>query len=158
MRLSITGLDPQPRFKVYNCKMNPLCPKTKTPGKHVKTVTVKSLVHQHVRATIEGKHWAFCHEPECDVVYFASDGSELSRADISVRIGVKEAEPPHTVCYCFGHTEESIRAEVARAGESTVVESVTARVKAGECSCEMMNPKGSCCLGDLRRAVRGAAS
>ncbi len=138
--------------------MDLLCPKTKTPGKPVKTVTVESLAREEVRGAVEGRQWVFCPEPDCDVVYFAGDGTTLLKDDVAVRVGVKETDAPHPVCYCFGHSAESIRDEVLRTGESAVVESVTAKVKAGECSCETMNPKGSCCLGDLRKAVKEATS
>lgn len=151
------ALDLEPRFRADTAGMV-LCPKTKTPGKKVKTVTVESLAREEARSTAQGREWSFCPEPDCDVVYFAADGATLLKGDVTVRVGAKETESPRPVCYCFGHTKESIRDEVLRAGESTVVESVTAKVKAGECSCETMNPKGSCCLGDLRKAVKEATS
>ena len=31
---------------------------------------------------------------------------------------------------------------------------ITERIKAGECSCETMNPKGSCCLADVKKVVK----
>ena len=93
-----------------------------------------------------------------DVVYFAEDGTTLRRSDLVVRVGEKEPDPPRTVCYCFGHTRESIRDEVVQTGDSGVVEAVTAKVRAKECSCETMNPKGTCCLADLRKAVEEARS
>jgi len=138
--------------------MEALCPGTKTPGKKVKTVTVESLAREDVPPLGEGREWMFCDERDCDVVYFASDGPTLRKSDISVRVGAKESEPPHAVCYCFGHTEESIRDELLRCGTTSVVESVTAKVRAGECSCETKNPKGSCCIGDLKKAVTEASS
>lgn len=61
---------------------------------------------------------------------------------------------PRTICYCFGHTDRSIREEIERTGRSTVSARIAAKVKAGECSCETLNPKGSCCLGDVNKAVK----
>ena len=60
------------------------------------------------------------------------------------------------VCYCFGHTVESIREEIDRTGQSTVLPTVAARVKAGDCRCELLNPDGTCCLGELNRVVKEA--
>lgn len=132
------------------------CPVTRTPGRSVKLVTVQSLVRPEIRATVEGRDWSYCADPSCDVVYFSVDGTTLLKSDLTVRVGAKETTPPRLVCYCFGHTRESIQEEVVRTGSSSVVETVAAKVQAGECSCEIRNPKGTCCLGDLRNAVEGA--
>jgi copper chaperone CopZ len=80
----------------------------------------------------------------------------LRKDALKVRVGVKEKSGPRTVCYCFGHTVESIREEIEWTGQSSVAASITAKVKAGECSCETLNPKGSCCLGDINKAVKEA--
>lgn len=58
------------------------------------------------------------------------------------------------VCYCFGHTPASIRAEIERSGKSTAFATITADVKAGHCACEVRNPKGDCCLGDVLKTER----
>jgi copper chaperone CopZ len=100
--------------------------------------------------------WRYCGDPDCEVVYFDPGGVVIEKSALAVRVGEKEKDPPHTVCYCFGHTVEGIRDEVRRTGRSTVVASITAKVKAGECSCETKNPKGACCLGDVNREVKSA--
>ena len=134
--------------------MKALCPEANSPGRPVKAATVEHMVPPDQSSDVAGHDWFFCDSPTCDVVYFSPDGAVLRRADLTVRVGVKEIAPPHLVCYCFDHSVESIRNEVERTGESTVVASVTDKVRAGECSCETLNPKGVCCLGDLRAAVK----
>jgi hypothetical protein len=37
---------------------------------------------------------------------------------------------------------------------STVVADVTTGIKAGQCACEIRNPQGSCCLGNVRKVVK----
>jgi hypothetical protein len=49
----------------------------------------------------------------------------------------------------------SIRAELVRTGSSTVVASITAGILAGQCACEIRNPQGNCCLGNVREVVQG---
>ena len=71
-----------------------------------------------------------------------------------MRVGLKETESPTPLCYCFGHTAESAREEMVATGRSTVAERITAEVQAGNCSCEVKNPSGRCCLGDVNRAIR----
>ncbi|MGH2667941.1 MAG: putative iron-sulfur cluster-binding metallochaperone, partial [bacterium] len=132
------------------------CPVAGEPGRHVSGVTLRSLVRDERLAEVEAGEWFYCGLPDCDVVYFAADGRTLKKDALKVRVGVKEKSPPRTVCYCFGHTVESIRDEIERTGQSTVAATITAKVRAGECSCETLNPKGSCCLGDINKTVKEA--
>ena len=134
--------------------MSVLCPVSGKPGKRVRPVTLESLVSKDHLPELEDKDWFFCDLADCNVVYFSSDEDTIPSEALTVRVGVKADSAPHPVCYCFGHTTESIREEIENTGTSTVVESITAKVKAGECACETKNPKGSCCLGDVGRAVK----
>jgi hypothetical protein len=69
----------------------------------------------------------FCKGLDCPVVYFTAAGEVIHKSDVSVRVGVKEKCSPRPICYCFGHTVESIRDELGRGGRSTVIDSVRAR-------------------------------
>lgn len=133
---------------------NALCPVAGKRGKRVPLVTLRSLVRPEHVAVVEGREWFFCNLPDCEVVYFTRDGPMLEKSALKVRVGLKEKEAPRPVCYCFGHTVESIRQEVEKTGRSTVVASIRKKVAAGECSCEVLNPKGTCCLGDVNKAVK----
>jgi hypothetical protein len=90
----------------------------------------------------------------CPVVYFTRDGVTLHKGTLKIRVGLKEKDPPRTVCYCFGHTVESIREEIEKTGRSTVAASIGKKVEDGVCSCEVLNPKGTCCLGDVNKVGR----
>ena len=83
-------------------------------------------------------------------------GFRLFAPDAVERIRfIKQAqEDPIPICYCFGHTVASAREEIARTGHSTVVARITAEIHAGHCACEIKNPAGSCCLGDVSRVVK----
>lgn len=135
---------------------NALCPVAGKRGKPVTLLTLRSLVLPEFVAVAEGREWFFCDRPDCEVVYFTHDGRMLEKNALRVRVGLKEKEAPRPVCYCFGHSVESIRQEIEKTGRSTVVASITMRVEAGECSCEVLNPKGTCCLGDVSRTVKAA--
>lgn len=136
--------------------MTALCPKTGNPGRKVETLTVRSLVQSKARQVDAAgeEQWFLCDQPKCDVIYFTESGVEITKSELTIRVGFKEEDPPHTICYCFGHTEESVRDELAQTGESTAVESISAKVKAGECSCELMNPSGKCCLGEVSKSAK----
>lgn len=49
-----------------------------------------------------------------------------------------------------------IRDELAATGKTTVIERIAAEMKAGFCACEIRNPQGSCCLGNVKAAVKVA--
>lgn len=134
----------------------PHCPTTGTPGRPVSEETVRSLVEDLVHRDVAGTPWHYCGVRDCGVVYFDADGRTIEKDALKVRVGEKEADAPHTVCYCFDHTLEDIEADIAESGKTDIPDSIRTKVQAGECSCEVSNPKGTCCLGDVALAVRSA--
>jgi len=114
---------------------------------------------------VNGSQYALCETPSCPVVYYAADGTEFEKNQVRVRVGLKETEDPVMMCYCFRVTERMIREEVQRTGRSSASARIRAEVKEGNCRCEVQNPSGRCCLGDVIRAekqataeIKGAAS
>jgi Zinc binding domain len=135
------------------------CPVNGARSKQVDTLTVKSLVRR-LPLGMPNTQYYFCSSPGCDVVYFPLDVEAPSflRADLTVRVGAKESEDPLTICYCFGFARRDIWDEIQSTGKSTVAERITAEVEAGRCGCEMKNPSGKCCLGDIVRTVKDRLS
>lgn len=133
------------------------CPECGSRSKKVEALTVKSLVRR-LPFSMASAHYYFCEAPACDVVYFPSDpqAPTFHRGNLLVRVGVKEKHDPISVCYCFGVTRQDIAEEVQRTGISTIAERIKAEVKAGNCACEVKNPSGKCCLGDVTRAMQEA--
>jgi hypothetical protein len=129
-----------------------VCPMNGARSKQVDMLTVKSLVRQ-LPLGMPHTQYYFCEAQDCDVVYFTLDAQApiFRRADLLVRVGVKENADPIQVCYCFGFTRGDIHNEIAETGHSTIAERITAEVKAGNCACEVKNPSGKCCLGSVTR-------
>jgi hypothetical protein len=127
-------------------------------SKQVDMLTVKSLVRR-LPLGMPNTQYYFCDSSECEVVYFplGSQAPLFRRGDLIVRVGPKETEDPIPVCYCFGFTRKGIESEIAETGRSTVAERISAEVKAGNCACEVKNPSGKCCLGDVARVVQNCA-
>ncbi len=100
----------------------------------------------------------YCDETRSDLVYFHSDVRDpcFSSGDLQVRVGLKEKDELVPVCYCFGVRRRDLADEVQRTGKSTITERVKAEVKAGNCACEVKNPSGKCCLGDVIRTAQTA--
>ena len=118
-------------------------------------MTVKALLTGAALRRLDGKAYRFCPDPSCDVVYFDVDaGSTFQREDLTVRVGRKETEDPIPVCYCFGITAADLRADLVERGGTDIPASIRADVRAGHCACEVKNPEGSCCLGNVSRAIQ----
>ncbi len=128
----------------------PLCPVAGTPGKRVSEHTLRALLRPERHPAVLPTRYRFCATPGCDVVYFAEDGSHVfTRSDLSVRVGIKEAEPPRPVCYCFGYSVEDMIEEVRLTGRTTVPDRIRTKLESQGCHCEETNPQGSCCLGTV---------
>lgn len=130
------------------------CPTCHAKGKPVGRLTVKALLTEAALTRLgPGRHW-FCAAPGCAVVYFDDAGQTYSTDHVRVAVWQKHPFGRNTVCYCFGENEDTIAAEVARTGGSEAVDRVRAHIAAERCACEVRNPAGVCCLGDVTLAVQ----
>lgn len=135
------------------------CPVSGGRSKQVDILTVKSLVRQ-LPLGMPNTQYYFCDASDCEVVYFPLDPEAPSfrRGDLLVRVGAKEIEDPVPICYCFGFTRQNIWDEIRSTGKSTIATRIAAEVEAGRCACEVKNPSGKCCLGDITRAAKDRLS
>jgi hypothetical protein len=131
------------------------CPTNQQAGKPVETLTLKALLALPL-TQLKPVEYRFCRASDCPTVYFSADSLQLfQETDLREQVYQKHpADPKVFVCYCFGHTLGSIREEIERTGRSTVIEQVNGGIQAGLCACDIRNPQGSCCLGNVRAIVR----
>lgn len=124
-------------------------------GTRVDLITVKALLRPSALRRLDGTDYHFCLAPDCDVVYFdCKSGSRFRKTDLHIRVGQKESADPIPVCYCFDFTIADLRRDIATRGETSIPETITEEIRAGHCACEVKNPEGSCCLGNVREAVK----
>jgi len=133
-----------------------ICKKCGNKGKSVKRITLENLVKESKLKDIKDLDgFYFCETPSCKVVYFNNKQEVyLQKEDIKVRVGIKEKEGPIPVCYCFGWTQERIFNQIKQKGYTTALQEINAKVKAGECACEIKNPSGRCCPGEVSKVVK----
>jgi hypothetical protein len=129
------------------------CRQCGRPGKPVGTLTLKHMVKPAFLDVVSEPGFLFCASPDCDVVYFHPDGQELRRDDLRIPVGLKGAQDA-PLCYCFGFTQAMVEEELRARGDCAIVQRITAEVKAGNCACEVRNPQGSCCLGNVTAVVK----
>lgn len=135
------------------------CPQTGTQGKKVDGSTVKSMLSVSLRA-VQDVQYFFCRDADCSVVYFSEDGQHLFHVnDIRERVYQKEPDNPDVpICYCFRHTLKDIKRELEVNGGADVIADIEAGIQAGQCACDWRNPQGDCCLGNVRRFIKQAAT
>lgn len=130
------------------------CPHCDEKGRSVSLATVGSMAKTSVEAhKLSQPSYKLCRNPDCPVVYFTR-GITIDKTELRVAVNFKETNYDGPVCYCFNHTLASIRAEIQSTARSTVQRAITQEIQAGRCACEVKNPAGTCCLGDITRAVR----
>lgn len=129
------------------------CPVSGAKGSRVAAQTVKALLTPSALRRLTLVDHRFCPDPGCPVVYFGTDGTTYATEDLRSPVWHKEPFGDRMVCYCFGESEGAIRTEIEITGYSEAVGRVRAHIAAGRCACEIRNPQGRCCLGDVMAAV-----
>ncbi len=125
-------------------------------GKRVEGQTVKALLAVSLRA-VQAAEYCFCRTATCPVVYFTGDGTHTFTVDqVRERVYQKESDAPNVlVCYCFRHTMGEVQ---AAPDPATIVADITTGIQAGQCACDLRNPQGSCCLGNVRALIQRTAA
>lgn len=134
------------------------CPHSRTRGIRVPLDTVKALLRDTAMRRLTPSEHAFCADPGCPVVYFTAAGDFYLTTDIRVPVWQKEPFGARTLCYCFGENEADMRHEIERTGASDAATRVRTHIKAQRCACDVRNPRGACCLGDVTEAVKRVAA
>ncbi len=131
-----------------------VCPVNGQPGMPVPGQTVKALLAVSLR-TLGDTEYRFCADEQCAVVYFSTDGSHLfTSADLRERVYQKERSTSTVwVCYCFRHTVGDVQT-ADHTTQQAIITDIVQGIQAGQCACDLRNPQGSCCLGNVRTLVK----
>ncbi len=132
-----------------------VCPSCGERGKPVNLETLKALLAIPL-TEIRHPAYGFCRTETCRVVYFSIAGGQVFEED-ALRETVYQKHPgldSAFVCYCFRHTVGAVKAALAADAGKGVVDAITAGIQRGLCACEIRNPQGSCCLGNVHSLLR----
>ena len=132
------------------------CPLSGTLSNKVLHETLDNLVVQDKRHLISGEvQYYYCNEPDCPDVYFSNEEVPVfEKSDLIVKVFSKDNGEDVHVCYCFDWTRKRLTDQIKNEGKSTAFDEITEEVKAGRCECEIKNPKGACCLGDIQNFLK----
>jgi len=141
---------PEPRHKR---EIAP-CPQCGQSGKPVEGQTVRAMVSVSLRSVPQDSY-LFCRTRDCPVVYFNRDGRiTFLTADLRERVYQKEPESTDvSICYCFRHTVGQL-VNASREERDSILADINAGIKAQECACDLRNPQGSCCLGNVTARIK----
>lgn len=131
------------------------CPTNQQVGQRVELVTLKALLALPLTEITHPRYY-FCPDPHCPTVYYSADGTQVF-TEAQLRERVYQKHPHETdicVCYCFQHRVAELHQSAEQAGGSRVVAAITQGIQSGQCACEIRNPQGACCLGNVRRALK----
>ena len=130
------------------------CPACGSEGKRVPARTVKSMLSVSLRNVL-GDDYRFCTTDTCDVAYFSANGQSLfTKSQVREKIYQKETNIEDVfVCYCFRHTRGEINKASIEA-QAEILAEINAGVQAGQCACDIRNPQGSCCLGNVHKLIK----
>lgn len=134
-----------------------VCPECGGKGRQIDVVTLKALLTARALRRLTSGEYRFCPDAKCGIVYFGN-GLAFRTHDVMVPVWQKSKNPSDYVCYCFEHSEESIRREMAAAGYPAAPAEIKQLVKDRKCACEVRNPQGTCCLGNVAVVVTRVAS
>jgi len=131
-----------------------ICPRCGEKGKAVQGKTIKSLLNDSFNSLPDSDYY-FCRTQSCPLVYYSLDGVS-TYATWQVREKVFQKEPDADdvyVCYCFKHTAAEIR-NAAPEHRAAIVTAINHGIQANQCACDLRNPQGSCCLGNVHKLIK----
>jgi hypothetical protein len=130
------------------------CPECGKTGKAVQGQTVKALLSVTLRE-VQEIQYLFCGTQTCPVLYFSTDSEQIFTVEkIRERVYQKEPEAVDVfICYCFRHTVGDLRA-ASPEKRIAIVEDINTGINAKQCACDLRNPQGSCCLGNVQAMIK----
>jgi hypothetical protein len=133
------------------------CPTNGKVGKMVDTLTLKAMLAIPL-TEMRPVEYRFCRDANCPTVYYSVDGLQtFVESDLRERVYQKHPrEKDVFVCYCFQHTVGEIVADVDVASGGRVQAEINRGIKNGQCACDIRNPQGSCCLGNVNSVIKRA--
>ena len=142
----------KPMFRVTS-KNSDTCPSCDQKAKVVPVSAINHFLQDDIKKNIASlEAFSFCATPSCDVVYFKNTFL-IHINDVKYSIGFKNKSYPSTVCYCFDWTKEKILKQIELTGTTSALEEIKEKVKNKACLCEIKNPKGKCCMSDVKKTI-----
>lgn len=136
---------------------NGACPTNGKIGKLIDILTLRAMLGRPL-IDLRPVQYRFCKDADCPTVYYSVDGLQtFAEAGLRERVYQKHPQEANVlVCYCFQHTVGEVIQDVDITGGKRVAAEINQGIQNGQCACDIRNPQGSCCLGNLNSVVKRA--
>ena len=131
-----------------------LCDECGAKGRSVERRTVLHHVKSERLAQVSDEDYRFCAAPACAVVYYGTRGAVFTVNDVRELVTAKASGDTRPLCYCFGFTEGDIRSKIMQTKETSIPAQIGQLIKEKMCACEIRNPSGACCLGEVNKTAQ----
>lgn len=115
-------------------------------GETYQRVNTKTMLHHLLspwKQHPQNQGFYFCHDPDCEVVYFGENKEWYSISELRTALWQKSEDSEAYLCHCFGITRKQA------VKDPQLKQYVIEQTRLGLCSCETSNPSGRCCLKDF---------
>lgn len=130
------------------------CSECGAEGRPVERQTILHHVKEGHLDRVGVEAYRFCSSQECNVVYYGNGGTRFTIDDLRELVTAKTGGDIRPICYCFGFTEGDARRQIEVTGSSSIPITISRLIKEGMCACEVRNPAGVCCLGEVNQIVK----
>ena len=90
------------------------------------------------------------------MVYFGGGGHQIRKDQLSVDVWQKEEPGDTLICYCFGYSAKDIMEDAKRNAPPEIPLVIRDKIQARLYECDVKNPQGTCCLGNVAYWVKRA--
>lgn len=132
------------------------CPGCGQRGEPVAIATVQAQVAISLRELAAGSY-RFCATRRCPIVYFAAEEEAVRHEQLRERVFQKEPAGDVLVCYCFRYSVSALQ-HSEPTQRAAILADIVAGTRQVQCACELRNPQGRCCLGNVRQLLATVGS
>ena len=116
--------------------------------------TVKAMVNLPLWEINPEDKFFYDDDVDSPIVYFSThSGTIIDEKDVREKVFAKHRDEDDTyVCYCFQVTVGDLR-QATPEERAEILQRVASASGRGQCACKIRNPKGSCCLSDIKALI-----
>ncbi|MCF6176877.1 MAG: hypothetical protein L3J71_14045 [Victivallaceae bacterium] len=117
--------------------------------------TVKAMVNFPLWDIKPDDDFFYDNDVDSEIVYFSTEsGMIIDEKNIRVKVFDKHQDDDDCyVCYCFKVKVGDLRSATMEERQE-IFERIKTASGRGQCSCKTSNPKGSCCVGDVKQLIK----
>ena len=132
------------------------CPVCGQRGKPVDTQTIKGVLSTTLVIIQPDNPYLYCRTEDCRIVYFHNDGEQIiEESDLRVKAYHKSPREDQTpICFCFNHSVGDLKQDYLESQGKIIIDRINLGIQKGQCGCDIRNPEGVCCLGNVRRHIK----